>query len=483
MKIETKKKFSCRGIDCLYVALFNGFAPDELLAELPELAPFSKEILAPGQKETSLLVKRDGRVLRLITARAGSPKNPDQARALAARIMETLLRTRVGRAGLLLFSPKSLPAEFPANLVDYLLLNAYRFERYRKKKEKAPGLLRLFANRALKLSAEDLQAARAVDNAVSLVRDLVNEPAAVINPDSFSDLLAEKAAAAGLECRVLRLAELESEKLNGLIAVGAGSPREPALVRLAWRPPAGKHSLALVGKGITFDSGGLNLKGGNYMSDMKSDMAGAAVVGAAVLAAAALQLPVNITAWIALAENLPGRNPLKPGDIITYRNGKTVEIVNTDAEGRLVLADALILAAEEKPDYMVELSTLTGVMDAALGDLWAGLMTGHERLAAGLLAAGERSGERLCRLPLPHEYRKAIESGIADLKNADYRGASAIKAALFLAEFCGRTPFAHIDIAGTALLSRANSYFNSPGASGFGLRLLVEFLRRLGSSG
>ncbi|MCX6554955.1 MAG: M17 family metallopeptidase, partial [Candidatus Aminicenantes bacterium] len=278
---------------------------------------------------------------------------------------------------------------------------------------------------------------------------------------------------------VFRKAELAEHGLNGLLAVGAAACSSTALIRLDWIPEKFSRTVILVGKGITFDSGGLNIKPGASMEEMKSDMAGAAAALAVMKSAAVLNLPVKLTALAPVAENMPGAAAYKPGDIITYANKKTVEIVNTDAEGRLILADALIMASREKPDAIIELSTLTGAIVTALGDGIAGLMCRDRKLRAELLQAGDACGELLWELPLFSEYRKDITAKVADLKNADYHGASSIKAGLFLNEFTGSVPFAHIDIAGTAFLSRPGFWLAAEGATGFGVRLLVEYLKNL----
>jgi leucyl aminopeptidase len=214
------------------------------------------------------------------------------------------------------------------------------------------------------------------------------------------------------------------------------------------------------------------------MEEMKCDMAGAAVVLAVMKSVAMLRLPVKVIALAAAAENMPGSQAYKPGDIITYANKKTVEIVNTDAEGRLVLADALIVAARLKPDVIIEFSTLTGAIVTALGDGIAGVMCRNRKLRGELLQAADACGELLWELPLFSEYRKDIRSKVADLKNANYHGASSIKAGLFLNEFTGSVPFAHIDIAGTAFLSKPGHWLAAEGATGFGVRLLVEYLKK-----
>ncbi len=312
---------------------------------------------------------------------------------------------------------------------------------------------------------------------VTLARDLVNEIPAKINPDSLVRLFRDNARKNRLRLTVYGKKELEELGLNGLLAVGGSSCCPPALLALSHTPKRFSRTVALVGKGITFDSGGLNLKPGNSMAEMKCDMAGAAVVLGVLNAAAELDLPVQVIGFAALAENMPGRRAYKPGDIITFANRKTVEIVNTDAEGRLVLADALIMAARQKPGAIIELSTLTGAIVTALGDSLAGLMCRNKKLRSALLQAAENCGELLWEMPQPDEYRESITSKIADLKNADYNGASSIKAGLFLHEFTGRIPFAHLDIAGTAFLSKPNFCLAAEGATGFGVRLLVEYLK------
>ena len=331
----------------------------------------------------------------------------------------------------------------------------------------------------LALDATELRAREAVLEEVERVRDLVNEIPARVTPDSMAAAFAESARCHGLGLETWRRQQLEENGLNGLLAVGASSCCEPALLVLTYQPASFRRSVALVGKGITFDAGGLNLKPGNSMEEMKSDMAGAAAVLGVMNAVARLKLPVRVTALAPLAENLPGRRAYKPGDIITFANGKTVEIANTDAEGRLILADALIVAARRKPEMIIELSTLTGAIVTALGDSYAGLFCRNRRLCSGLLQAAETSGEFLWEMPLPPEYRESIVSKVADLKNANYNGGSSIKAGLFLSEFAGKAPFAHIDIAGTAFLSKPNSRLAAEGATGFGVRLLVQFLQDL----
>ena len=411
---------------------------------------------------------------------AGRHGSLPDARKLACKTMTLLRENRVSKALVYFIPPGPYSHDYLVNLVDYLHLNNYRFDRYKRKKNKAVDRIQLVFKKPTALSGNDLKVREIIQRQVTLARDLVNEIPAKITPDSLVQVFSDSASKSHLQLTVCRKKELEELGLNGLLAVGASSCCSPALLTLSHVPKNFSRTVALVGKGITFDAGGLNLKPGNSMEEMKCDMAGAAAVLGVLIAAAELNLPIQVIGFAALAENMPGRRAYKPGDIITYANKKTVEIVNTDAEGRLILADALIMAARQKPDAIIGLSTLTGAIVSALGDAMAGLMCRSKKLSSGLLQAAENCGELLWQMPLPREYRESITSKIADLKNANYNGASSIKAGLFLHEFTGNVPFAHLDIAGTAFLSKPNFCLAAEGATGYGVRLLVEFLRNLG---
>ncbi len=309
---------------------------------------------------------------------------------------------------------------------------------------------------------------------VGLAADLVNEPSAGKAPLDFAERIVQLADEFDVDSEVWSGDDLVTEEMAGLMAVGGGSHRPPCMLRLDYRPRRARATLCLVGKGIVFDSGGLSLKPANFMEDMKSDMAGAAAVCAAVLGIARLGLRVNVTGFAALAENMPGGGAQRPGDVVTYRNGKTVEILNTDAEGRLVLADGLCLAVEESPDLIVDLATLTGACKVALGPSIAGLF-GHDQDAVDRVqAAAEAAGERVWQLPLPKDYQHLIESNVADMKNTitgRYGGAQG--AALLLAAFTDDRPWAHLDIAGPAFIDKESHYIPK-GGTGFGVRTLIE---------
>src|SRR5579875_987651 len=320
-----------------------------------------------------------------------------------------------------------------------------------------------------------VERASVIAGAVALARDLANAPAPGKSPHWLAGQAAERA---GLGIRVLDEAGLAAAGFGGILAVGSGSHRRPRLIELRYDPPGAPRHAVLVGKGITFDSGGLNLKPNDGMKAMKTDMAGAGAVIAAMSALGALGVGQRVTGLAAAAENMPSGSAYRPGDVITQYGGTTVEVLNTDAEGRLVLADALAYAdAELAPDVLVDLATLTGSARVALGSGRAALYSTDEDLAAALLAAGEACGDRLWRMPLAAEYADALGSPVADLANVPRAEGlpGSIVAALFLRRFAGRRAWAHLDIAGAARAARDDGEL-SAGATGFGTRLLLRWL-------
>ncbi|MHB2022292.1 MAG: leucyl aminopeptidase family protein [Mycobacteriales bacterium] len=312
-------------------------------------------------------------------------------------------------------------------------------------------------------------------------RDLANTPSLEKSPAWLADTAASLAEAVGLQVRIRSERELAAEGFAGLLAVGAGSSRAPRLVEIGYQPIGRAQAhVVLIGKGITFDSGGLSLKPADSMTTMKTDMAGSAAVLAATLALPAAKAGPQVTTLMAIAENLPSGGALRPGDVIRHYGGRTVEVMNTDAEGRLVLADALSYAQEKlSPDVMVDLATLTGAATLGLGRHHAALYSSHDWLAAALLAAGDGAGEPAWRMPLVDDYRRALESDIADLRNTADAGfgfhAGSITAALFLREFVGMTPWAHLDIAGVGR-AESDTAERGKGATGYGARLLLSWL-------
>lgn len=356
------------------------------------------------------------------------------------------------------------------------LLGAYRFHRYRS--DQAPPVEQvlvvtdLAGDRAARVAAER---AEILARAVNAARDLVNASPRDLYPETFAE--AASAAAKGLRIKVTVLDEdaLTAGGYGGLLGVGQGSARPPRLVKLAYSPGRARTHVALVGKGITFDSGGLSIKPAKAMETMKMDMAGAAAVLHTVVAAARLELPVKVTGWLALAENMPSGTAQRPSDVITIRGGTTVEVLNTDAEGRLVLADALVVAREEKPDLIVDIATLTGAQMIALGNQVSAVM-GTDDARAAVLDAATAAGEAFWPMPLPVELEASLTSPVADLANMGEKFGGMLVAGVFLRRFVGSTPWAHLDIAGPAYNEGAGRGYTPKGGTGVGVRTLLTLL-------
>jgi leucyl aminopeptidase len=313
---------------------------------------------------------------------------------------------------------------------------------------------------------------------VMLVRDLVNSPPYTMTPARLADEASAVGARLGLKMTVLDEAQLVEQGFGGIMAVGKGSDNEPRFIVMEYGTAgADTPTICLVGKGITFDSGGLSIKPADAMETMKNDMSGAAAVIGAMQVAAELKLPVHLVGIACAAENMPSGEAYRPGDIVTTLSGKTIEILNTDAEGRVVLSDGLFYAQRYNPAAIVELSTLTGAMIIALGNRVTGLMATNQELADKLSRAGETSGERVWQLPLFDEYHEMVKSEWADVKNMAGRPAGSLTAGAFLAAFVGDFPFAHLDIAGSAWADKPTKPYESPGGTGMGVRLVTEFLR------
>ncbi|HXW33509.1 MAG TPA: leucyl aminopeptidase [Acidimicrobiales bacterium] len=374
------------------------------------------------------------------------------------------------------------------------VLAAYSYNAYKTATDEEGGrigtLLFAFGDRSGEAFAEGLRRGVRVARAVCLARDLVNEPPSALTPTTLAEIAeGELTAERGIDLQVWHEEKIASEHLGGLLSVARGSAEPPRLLYGTYEPrnPAKVDGhvphVVLVGKGITFDSGGLSLKTASGMTTMKTDMSGAAAVIAALSACSDLDVRARVTAIAPVTENMPGGHASKPGDVLTARNGMTIEVLNTDAEGRLVLADGLALAAELEPDAIIDLATLTGACVVALGTQIAGLFTNNDSLADRVRAASDLAGEPTWPLPLPEEYRRHIDSDIADMKNIGKEGqAGAIAAAMLLARFVGDTPWVHLDIAGPARSDEDSGIFEK-GGTGFGVRTLLEFLEAFGDRG
>ena len=359
-------------------------------------------------------------------------------------------------------------------------LGRYRFNKYRSDKGRTPSVQKLVVHApALGTTGSHvLSRAAIISDAVCLTRDLVNTPAADLYPASFASRATALCKTAKLKCQVLEPTALRKKNMNLLLAVGQGSAHTPRLVHVTHSPPKAQGCIVLVGKGVTFDSGGLDLKTPEGMLGMKVDMGGAATVLATMMAVAKLKLPLQVHGLMSLAENMPSGTSFRPGDVLTHATGKTVEINNTDAEGRLVLADALHHGLGLKPDHMIDLATLTGACMVALGPVTMGLFSNDDALATGLNQAAGRAGEDLWRMPLTPALRDQLKSDIADMRNTGERYGGAITAALFLQEFVADTSWAHLDIAGPVTTTEEAGHM-CKGATGVAVATLIEWLESL----
>jgi leucyl aminopeptidase len=484
--------------DTVAVALFQDEDPP---ANLPAEAA---ALVASGEARPTpkalAVAHAEGRRWLMVGMGGRAELTPERARTLAAGAHGRALE--LGTRTLCWLAPAADPATCAA-LVEGTALADYRFDRYRsapqEEDDRAPKHLESLVLSAPDAGAQDLERtvaeAATVAASVNAARDLQNRPGNDLTPTA----LAEHARALAQEVEGLTV---ESEGRAGILALGMGafaavaqgSEQEPALIVLRYDGVGGIGStgstgagsggpvLGLVGKAVTFDSGGISLKPGAKMAEMKFDMSGGAAVIEAAGAIARLRLPVRLVAVVGATENLPSGRAVKPGDIVTAANGKTIEINNTDAEGRLVLADCLHHAVTLGAERIVDLATLTGAVIVALGSTYAGVMSNDDELTQRIVAAGERTGELMWRLPLHEEYDELIKGKYGDLDNApEARKAGTIVGGAFLANFVGETPWAHLDIAGTAWeLDRA---YVGKGASGFGVRLLVELARSYSAQG
>jgi leucyl aminopeptidase len=369
------------------------------------------------------------------------------------------------------------PVAVAQGIAEGVVLGAYRYTELKSDPEPSRIASLLVVGRGGKRVVAALERGQAIGEAVCLARDLVNEPGGSLTPSVFAARAEELAASGGFSAEVLDRADIEDLKLGGLLGVNRGSEEEPRFVKLAWEPERPRATVALVGKGITFDSGGLSLKSTDSMVGMKGDMAGAAAVLATFTALDVVRPPVRVLGFLPLTDNMPGGDATRVGDVLRIRDGSTVEVLNTDAEGRLVLADALSLAGEAGPDAIVDLATLTGACMVALGPGIAGVMGNHDGIVDQVRGAADGAGEAVWPLPLPDDLRRKLDSEVADMKNVGPdRWGGALIAGLFLQRFVpDGTPWAHVDIAGPAYADEGHGE-NPKGGTGFGVRTLLRLL-------
>lgn len=361
-------------------------------------------------------------------------------------------------------------------------LGNHLFDKYKKKKEQQPlKTIKFLVQASVREKYKGLPGRiQTICEGTCLARDWVSTPPNDKTPELFAKSIVARAKKSGLKVTVLDEKYLRQNKFGAILAVGAGSRSKPRMVLFEYRRPKAKKTIVLVGKGVTFDSGGINIKPSGSLEDMKMDMSGAAAVSATLITVAKLKPQLNVIGAVPIVENMPSGEATRPGDIVKSFKGKTIEIGNTDAEGRLILVDAMAYAIKTyKPQYIIDMATLTGACVIALGEKIAGVFSSDDELADKIIHSGEQTFERCWRMPLPEDYQEMLKSDFADISNiGNVRWAGAITAALFLKEFVGDTPWAHIDIAGPAYQKKDSAYCRT-GGTGFGVRLLCDVMSTL----
>jgi leucyl aminopeptidase len=429
------------------------------------------------------IVHTFGKLPAGIAAIAGLGKrqdfNVDKIRGVAGEFCRSLRKLNCHKIATILHGAGVGDIELEASaqaIAEGALLGLYTFSKYKKPEYEDIEEMLIVVREEDKIPILEpaIQKGKAMAEAANLARDMVNEPANYMTPTRMAEAAKQIATKYNLEFKVFDSKDMEAKGMEALLGVAKGSSQPPKLITLSYKgDERSEKALGFLGKGITFDSGGISIKPSEGMGEMKDDMAGAAAVMAALGAIAQLKSKINVTAIIPATENLPSGTALKPGDVLKAMNGKTIEVISTDAEGRLILADALSYARKLGLSPLIDVATLTGACRVALGTLYSGLFSNDQDLADKVLRAAERSGERLWQMPMPEEYKEQNKSEIASVKNSGNRYGGAITAALFLAEFVDNTPWVHLDIAGTASSNKESGYIVK-GATGVGVRTLVE---------
>jgi len=446
-----------------------------------------KEFKAEKDNELTLYDLKDLNTKRVIFVGLGKLEKIDHEtlRAFCGAIVKKCIAADLEVIWVTVPAAQKLKMEMPdvvKTLMEGACLGNHLFDKYKKEKKKKPlkQINFLVKPEALGKLRRIAPKVNTVCAGTILAREWISTPSNDKTPEQFTRSIVSRARKYGLKTRVLRHRELKQQKFGALLAVAAGSQSKPSMVILEHKPVGAKKTLALVGKGVTFDSGGLNIKTGGSMAGMKADMSGAAVVAATMITLARLKTKSHVIGAIPIVENMPSGKATRPGDIVRSYAGKTIEIGNTDAEGRLILIDAMsYVLKKHKPQVMIDLATLTGACVVALGEKIAGVFTPDDELAEAIIASGNKSHERCWQMPLPEDYKELLKSDFADLNNmASSRWGGAITAALFLSEFSGDTRWAHIDIAGPAYLKKGDAYCG-PGGTGFGVRLLCDLIEKL----
>jgi leucyl aminopeptidase len=487
ISLSRRPRFS--RIDNLFLLLAEG----ETGAAFPFDSTLNKKIAAAisrsgfaGRQDEGLTILLDGEPKKLTLIGVGKPDAFNHRTARAAIQGIARIAQRNADASIAVYSPRMLPGDDAEDtalfMLDRLAHSDYRYLAFKTDEEarRIDVQCTLIPAGELEDSAGKriLEKANVIAESVRLARDLGNAPGNEITPTRLADRAREVAKETGLQCTIHDRKQIEKLGMGGLLAVNRGSFEEPRFIVLEWAPRKAKKTVCFVGKGITFDSGGISIKPAEKMEEMKFDMSGAGTVLAIMRAVALLELPVRVVGLIPATDNLPGGKAYKPGDIIRTMSGKTVEIVNTDAEGRMILSDALHYSIRYAPDHLIDFATLTGACVVALGYEASGLFSNDDDLAQLLINASQRAGEPVWRLPEWDDYKEYIRSEWADMKNAGGRWGGAVTAALFLKQFVQCPSWAHLDIAGTAYTESENAR-DPRGATGTGVRMALRFLETL----
>ena len=439
-------------------------------------ASLSGEVTGKAQEITLLHHVSGVSAARVLLAGAGKPEKftASEQRNLAGAALRCLKSKSVARVALAL-DPAFAAPEFAQAAVEGAILGDFDPDAYKTGEKKAVESFALVTAARGEPLERAVERGRIVAEAQNGTRALVNQPANQLTPSGVAAAARQVAAEYGLECQVLEREEMAGLGMRALLGVAQGSAEPPVLAVLRYQPPGGssKVHLGLVGKGVTFDSGGISIKPSDGMEKMKYDMAGGASTIGAMRAIAQLRPAIPVTAFVPCVENMPGGRAQRPGDIVAAMSGKTIEVINTDAEGRLILADALTYARSRGCTHLVDVATLTGAIVVALGHLRVGLFSSDDGLRDRVLSASQRAGERMWPMPLDDDYKDYLKSAFADLANVGGRWGGAVTAAIFLKEFAGDTPWVHLDIAGTAWLDEEKPYL-AKGPTGLPVRTLVR---------
>jgi len=486
LKFGDPLKFSCQA---LIVGCFEDDLSEPLFKRVDHslggyLESLYRQHEFSGKQNKTRIIPTLGKLSaeRIVVVGLGKKKelSTERIRQAAGTAIQAMRDTRIKSCASLLHLLEKGSRSLQGT-VEGMILGGYAFQQYKSKKEDYGGIedVAMFFPAGAKKDGLDkaLIEARTLCEAVLFARDMVSHPGNVATPAFLAEKAVEMSARYGIACQVLEREEMERNSMEALLAVARGSRQPPRFIILEYLAAGEKvRPTVLVGKGITFDSGGISLKPREGMEKMKDDMAGGAAVIGTVMAAAALKLPVNLIGLVPAAENLPGGGAYKPGDVIKSMSGQTIEIVNTDAEGRMILCDALHYAQRYKPAALIDMATLTGACVVALGSFASGMMGNDEGVKRAIREAAQESGERVWELPLWEDYGELMKSDIADMKNAGGPEAGTISAAWFLKNFVGKSRWVHLDIAGTAWMDKDRPYMPK-GATGVGVRLLIEYLK------